>query len=136
MKGKVFIDTNIWIYLYSDDKKSLTASKIVESNFKNVVISTQVLNEFFNVIACKHKIKKKEKAKDIIKDLIENFSVSIVDNDIILKAIDITTELNYSYFDSLMIATALADNCSILYTEDMHNGQVIEKTLTIVNPFK
>ncbi|MEI6154767.1 MAG: DNA-binding protein, partial [Deltaproteobacteria bacterium] len=42
----------------------------------------------------------------------------------------------YSYYDSLIISSALEKKCQILYSEDMQDGQTIEKTLKIVNPFK
>jgi predicted nucleic acid-binding protein len=34
-----------------------------------------------------------------------------------------------------MLASALAAHCSILYSEDMHHEQLIEKKLQIINPF-
>ena len=40
------------------------------------------------------------------------------------------------FYDSLIIATALENNCSVLYSEDMQHGFEIENTLTIINPFK
>jgi len=41
----------------------------------------------------------------------------------------------YRYWDSLVIATALLNGCDILYSEDLHEGQLIEDKLTIINPF-
>jgi len=41
----------------------------------------------------------------------------------------------YSYFDSLMLSSALKSSCDIIYSEDMQHGQVIEKSLKIINPF-
>ncbi len=40
----------------------------------------------------------------------------------------------YSYWDSLIIATALQNDCSILYSEDMQHNQLIEGKLRIINP--
>jgi predicted nucleic acid-binding protein len=40
-----------------------------------------------------------------------------------------------SNWDSLIVASALESQCSILYTEDLQHGQVIDQVLTIVNPF-
>ncbi len=39
-------------------------------------------------------------------------------------------------YDSLIVVSALENNCSILYTEDLQDGQVIENALKIVNPFR
>jgi predicted nucleic acid-binding protein len=41
-----------------------------------------------------------------------------------------------SYWDSLIISSALESGCKILYTEDMHHNQIIEGKLKIINPFK
>ncbi len=38
-------------------------------------------------------------------------------------------------FDSVIVASALEANCTTLYSEDMHNGLLVEKQLTIINPF-
>ena len=50
------------------------------------------------------------------------------------KAIKILDSLEYGWYDSLIISTALESGVSILYTEDLQNGQVIEG-VEIVNPF-
>jgi len=39
-------------------------------------------------------------------------------------------------YDSLIIATALEQSCTILYSEDMQNEQIIEHHTQILNPFK
>lgn len=134
MNDKIFVDTNIWIYLFSDDKKSKYSRHVIDSNFDNIIVSTQVLNELFNVIAIKHKLMSKTDAKFIIKEIMENFYVSIVNTDTILKAIDLSNKYQLSYFDSLMIASALLENCSKFYSEDMHNGLLIENKFKIKNP--
>ncbi len=41
----------------------------------------------------------------------------------------------FSYFDSLILTSALAANCQILYSEDLQHGQVIDGRLTIISPF-
>ena len=45
-------------------------------------------------------------------------------------------QYKFSYWDSLIIASALENECDTLYTEDMQDGLIIEGKLTIVNPFK
>jgi predicted nucleic acid-binding protein len=42
---------------------------------------------------------------------------------------------NFQLFDGIVVAAALEANCDILYSEDMQDGQIIENTLKIVNPF-
>jgi predicted nucleic acid-binding protein len=54
----------------------------------------------------------------------------------VLSAITIAERYRFSFYDSLIIATALKANCTTLYSEDMQDGQLIENKLLIVNPFK
>ena len=42
MKDKIFLDTNLWVYLYSDDSKKEVIDKLVDEQFLNVIVSTQV----------------------------------------------------------------------------------------------
>ena len=53
-----------------------------------------------------------------------------------IRAIKIKEEYKLQFYDSLIIATALENNCNILYSEDMHHGQIIENSLKIINPFE
>ena len=53
----------------------------------------------------------------------------------VLSALRLGERLGYSHYDSQIIAAALAAGCTVLYSEDMQHGQLIDGTLTIVNPF-
>ena len=61
--------------------------------------------------------------------------VEIVTPATLQRALDITGRYGFSWFDSLIIASALEAECDTLYTEDLQHGQVIEDKLTITNPF-
>lgn len=134
MNGKVFFDSNILIYAYSSDDsfKQDCVQKLSDSHGA-IIISTQVIHEFINVMTKKKKLNYSQVTL-AIDEMYKNFTVEIIDQTIIKKAIAIATRYSYSYFDSLMISAALMSNCSILYSEDMHNQHVIEN-MTITNPF-
>jgi len=134
MTDKVFMDTNLWIYLYSDDDKSAIVAELVNQNVDDIILSTQVLGELFSVITRK-KLKTLPAATQIVEDIASLYEVAGLDRFSVAKAIQIHTKYQYSYYDSLIIASALENDCTILYTEDMQAGQVIEGALTIVNPF-
>ena len=53
----------------------------------------------------------------------------------IFEACHLAARYQFSFYDSLILSAALECECSILYSEDMSHGQVIEKKLTITNPF-
>ncbi len=138
MSDKIFIDTNLWIYLYADDsdkEKVEKVSSLVDKHFVDINISTQVPGEFFHVLT-KKGLKEKEEARQMVLDLIENFVVVDVLQSLVIKATDLSFHYGYSYWDSLIVAAALENNCSILYTEDMQDGQVIESKLRIINPIE
>ena len=64
-------------------------------------------------------------------DKISNLSFATVS-----RSAEIRKKYRISYWDSLIIASALQNNCTILYTEDMQHTQIIEDSFTIINPFK
>ncbi len=135
MSDRIFMDTNIWIYLYSDDTKSEIAEHLINRYFEHIVISTQVLGECFSILT-KKRIKTSEEAKEIVNDMAMAYLTIGIDWFSVLKALDIHTRYQYAYYDSLIIASALERNCSILYTEDMQHDQIIEHQLRIIDPFR
>ena len=54
----------------------------------------------------------------------------------LIGAIDIHTSLGFSFWDSLIIKSALENGCETLYSEDMQHGQLIDNRLTVINPFR
>jgi len=52
------------------------------------------------------------------------------------QALSIAQRYKYSYWDSLILSSALENRCKVLYTEDMQDGQTIDGKLNIENPFK
>ena len=53
----------------------------------------------------------------------------------ISQCLKVKEKYNYSWWDSLVIASALANSCKIIYSEDMQHLQKIENSLTLINPF-
>lgn len=53
MNDKIFVDTNLWVYLYSDDDKRATVAELVTQSVNDIILSTQVLGELFSVITRK-----------------------------------------------------------------------------------
>jgi predicted nucleic acid-binding protein len=134
MKGRlVFVDSNIWIYLYSTDPKADLARKTIDKHFNTIILSTQVIGEVFHSLSRKG-IRTKDEARTIINDLVETFTVVDVTTSIASRAMDISIRYGFTYWDSLIISTALEHNCSNLFSEDLQNKQLLEKRLTIVNP--
>lgn len=131
-----FVDTNIWLYGFIDSQDSLkheTAKRIIQGH--DLVISTQVINE-----VCVNLLRKGNFPESEIETLIaafySNYSVIDFSQEILINASRIRQIYSLSYWDSLIVTTALSAGCEILYSEDMHDGLQVSNTLTIKNPFK
>ena len=132
MNDKAFIDTNIFIYLYSEDEmqKQNISQKVVDKY--DCIISTQVLNEFSNV--CIGKLNQSTGEVEMaINEIIEQCTVTLIEKHNIKQALEIHKRYKYKYFDCLMIVSAINSGCKYLITEDMANGQIIDNKLTIIN---
>ncbi len=134
MQDRIFVDTNLLIYFISNEKKKkLRAKEIIFSN-QEAYISSQVISEFISVCLSKNLLGIDEITL-LANNFMETLRFSLIKESTINKAVKFKKYLDYSYWDSLVISSALENNCSILYTEDMQDGQVIDNSLTIMNPF-
>lgn len=133
MKGdKVFLDTNLFVYLYSGTSAQQRIVTDILSDY-DCYISTQVLNEFSNVITKKYKYTVRD-TQAAIKKICLACCLTTISYQTILNALDIGERYGYSYYDCLIIASATENKCSILFSEDMADGQIV-RGLTINNPF-
>ena len=136
MPAKIFVDTNLWVYLYAKNppEKYGQVRQLVADQFEEVIISTQILGELYHVLSRKNLIPPPE-AQTIVVEMAASFPVLEIDTAKVLQALDISTRYQYSYWDSLVVATALSVNCQALYSEDMHHQQVVNEKMQILNPF-
>lgn len=135
MNDNSFFDTNVLVYLYSDDEPTKQQQALTQvENAENRWVSTQVINELSNTLRKKFKLDYADIEK-VIAEIKLGFQIYPVQIETIERALKIAQSYRYSYYDSLIIATALELSCSVLYSEDMQDGQVIEKKLTISNSF-
>jgi predicted nucleic acid-binding protein len=132
MPGKIFIDTNIIVYSLGpvSTKAHLAAPLFVDSPS----ISTQVLSETANVAYKRLRLSLFE-IRTLITSLEAMCRVEIISLLTIHIALDIQEKYKFSWYDSLIVATALNAGCETLYSEDMQNHQEINGQLHIVNPF-
>jgi len=130
----VFVDSNIVVYAYSrTEKDKQTKASGILTNY-DCLVSTQVLSEYCNVCIKKNFISISDIQRDI-NEILNNCGFYIVNEITINKALFVKNRYGFSYYDSLVVASALECECSILFSEDMQHGQIIENCLKIVNPF-
>ena len=133
MPAKDFFDTNVLIYAVGkNDPRAAKAEALLASGG---MISIQSLNEFVSVARRKLGMSWKE-VKEFL-DLIcvlcpAPFPISL---DTHRGALAIAEKYGYGIYDALIASAALEAGCKTLYSEDLQDGQIINRQLTIRNPF-
>jgi predicted nucleic acid-binding protein len=134
MSDKAFFDTNVFVYaIIQDDPRSDHAEELIA---QGGTVSVQVLSEFAAVARRKTKMPWVEirRALDGIKVLCPDPLPLTLDTH--QEALAIAERYGYKIYDALIVASALEARCTILYSEDMQDGQMIDGKLTIRNPFQ
>jgi predicted nucleic acid-binding protein len=138
MSDKVFVDTNVWIYLFiqDDDEKYKIAENYLLKNNPNVVfvITWQIINEVSNTLL-KYKYDETEIRK-YIEQLCKTCTLQDFTKEIILTASSLRERYSFSFWDSILVGSALFSECNLLISEDMQNGLNVDKKLIIKNIFK
>lgn len=134
MRGsKAFFETNVLIYAFAkDDPRSQVAERLLAGGG---VVGVQMLNEFVSIALRKLSMNWNEalEALSAIRLLCAPPApLTLATHDM---ALQIARQHRYNIYDALVIAAALESSCSTLYSEDMHDGQMIDG-LTIHNPFR
>jgi predicted nucleic acid-binding protein len=143
MRDNVFIDTNIFIYALTEPKvkndiyKREIAIDLLQSliNRKEIFISVQIINEIHMNMVRKFKIEDSLVFHTLQENILAIASIKELSYETYKIAFNIRQKYNISYWDSLVIASAFENRCSILYSEDMQNGLILEDRLQIINPF-
>ena len=135
MSDRAFLDTNVLIYFYSENEANKRVAAYDLLNSHNCVTSIHAMNETSNVW-----LKKFKWSSAKVKEHMDNIELVCdeilpIQRNVIDTAIDIKERYGYSYYDSLMLSSALEGGCDAIFTEDMSDGQIINGRLKIVNPF-
>ena len=139
-EGMVFLDTNIFVYAFLASKplKRAKAVELIEAGLGSGrgCISYQVVQEFANVARKKFATRlSAEDCKAFIDAAMRPLVHVASSTELIHTAMDLQNELNYSFYNCLMIAAALEAGANTLYTEDLQHCQLVHGTLRIFNPF-
>jgi predicted nucleic acid-binding protein len=132
-----FIDTNILLYYFATDQADIQKKAIAEAllDRDDCILSAQVLQEFY-VQATRpsrpDRISSDEAEQFVLAML--RFPIQPQTTELLRTAFDIRRRLNFSYWDSAIVAVAMLTDCDILYTEDLQHGQIING-IKVVNPF-
>lgn len=127
-----FFDTSVLLYLLSAEaEKADRAEQLLE---QSGAISVQVLNEFTAVAIRKLGLSYSEVREVLgtVRNLCVTHALAVEHHE---KGTEIAERYGFSFYDSVIVASALLAGCKILYSEDLQHRQVIDKQLTVLNPF-
>lgn len=149
MSARFFFDTNTLVYILEGKVPSATqklSAAEMEANRKgditlqllqlgDIFVGVQVFNELCNVALRKKFdwLKTRQMLATLEALCMEVVPISL---EVHKRGIALHEKYRFRLFDSLMLAAALEANCTTFYSEDMQDGQVIERMMTIKNPFK
>ena len=128
-----FFDTNVLLYLLSAAPGR--ADRVEEALAAGGTISVQVLNEFTSVALRKLGMKVAE-VREALAPIIDVCQVIALTTQIHQRGLAVAERYRFSFYDALIVAAALESGCTTLFSEDLQDGQVIDRTLTVRNPFR
>ena len=132
-----FVDTNVLVYLFDSDSpdKQELARELLEAEADDVVLSTQVLGEFY--VATTRKLAK-PLAPALARQAVDEFCalrVQPLSGELVRAAIARSNSSKLSYWDALIVETAIAAGAGTLFTEDLQHGERFNH-LRVANPFR
>ena len=136
MTSRSFIDTTVLVYAEASDApyEQRSALDLLKRLYEQGlgVVSTQILQEYCNVALKRLKLPAQYVRSQL--DLYEQFEVVQVTPTIIRAGLDLHQTRSVAFFDAIVLASARAAGCSVLWTEDMNAGEVVNG-VRISNPF-
>jgi predicted nucleic acid-binding protein len=138
MTDRVFLDSNVVLYVMDsrEPAKNRRArewlGRLIEAQI--LIVSPQVLNEVYWIGRQKFPQIPIGELKRFVGDFMPSCRAPL-DAAIMREAFRIEDQYGLSWWDCLIVASALAARCHLLLTEDMQHGMRID-TLTILSPFR
>ena len=140
MSDKCFVDTNILVYAhdFGTGAKHERARTLIEKLWSSGggVLSTQVLQEL-----CIHLRRKSarplsvEETRRLIEDYASWDVVVVNTAESVLQALTIESRYKISFWDALILQAAGSSGATVLYSEDLAEGQTYG-SVRVVNPLR
>jgi predicted nucleic acid-binding protein len=138
IRVRQFVDTNILMYAHdatAGRKHEVAKAMLLELwETHGGCLSIQVLQEFYVNVTQKIPVPlNRSKARQILTKLSQWIVHSPGVNDV-LSAIDLQSEYAISFWDAMIVQSALRTGCTQIWSEDLSHGGVYG-TVRVVNPF-
>jgi predicted nucleic acid-binding protein len=131
-----FVDTNVLVYAFdaSEPTKRARALLLLEDPAIDIVLSAQVLNEFYWTVTRKlTPALPTDVAQEVVRELARGRVVAM-DAGLVEEAIAFSRRHRISLWDAGIVVAAQQSGCRELLSEDLTNGQVFG-SVTVRDPF-
>jgi len=133
-----FVDTNVLVYAFdkSDSPKKRAAGLLMKELMEEdrLRLSTQILQELFVTLTRKvSQCCSSQEALAVLEDLAA-WPLTVVDYAAIRAALELSDQDKLSFWDALVVVAAARAGATVLYTEDLNDGQEI-LGVRVANPF-
>lgn len=140
MSDRYFIDTNVFVHSFDDrsPERRSRARTLIKGALESQqgIISWQVIQEFLNVALRRfERPMKPSDCRAYLDGVLMPLYEVLPSRSLYRSALLIHEDTGYSFYDTLIIASALEGGCTTLFTEDLQDGQRIG-SMTIQNPFR
>lgn len=136
MAGRVFLDTNVLVYLFDRDApaKQHIARDLIAREEAAITLSAQVLEEFYVTVTRKlGRPLPEADAEAAVRDL-ALFDIVEIDAALVILAVATARRHRVSLWDALVIEAARVRGCERLLTEDLQHGRRFG-AVEVSNPF-
>jgi predicted nucleic acid-binding protein len=137
-RGVSFVDTNVLVYAHdaSEPEKQSRARTILEELWttRSGVLSTQVLQEFYDVATAKQRLAMMPATAREIVSLYSTWDVVTIDPVVILAATRLHEHGQVLFWDALIIEAARVAGAERILTEDLADGSTFDG-VRIEDPF-
>jgi predicted nucleic acid-binding protein len=139
MTATVFVDTNVFVY--ARDARDARKQQLAETWLRDLWreqrgrTSAQVLCEYYATIT--RKLRPGVPPDDAWGEVTELFAWEPleINRDLLVRAREVQARHTLSWWDSMVVAAAQLQDCSLLLTEDLQHGAALGG-VTVRNPFR
>ncbi len=137
MKSRFFVDTNVWVYAIDQAdqaKRDIARAATAPGSERDLVISSQVLSEFYAVATRKLRVPLTEDVAAAMVERLSDLPVVTLDVEVVRSAISWSREWGVSLWDAQILVAAELAGCEVVLSEDLSDGRD-HGSVRVINPF-
>ena len=137
MTEPIFVDTNVWVYAVDaadPAKRRRALEATAPAPGRDLVVSTQVLTEFYAVVTRKLAVPVPVEYAEAMVRQLSVLAVVAIDASLVVSAIAESREWQISIWDALILRAAAVAGCRRLLSEDLADGTTYG-SVVVENPF-